>query len=89
MDSFRDQDVRAQMAKKKPQKAHQMDYFITQLSLNKYAAAAAAADVVIKSSMLLDFSFFIIIIIIYFLLELLPPIAAAAAAVEHCWNLYK
>jgi hypothetical protein len=29
MDSFRDQDVRAQMAKTKPQKAHQMDYFIT------------------------------------------------------------
>jgi hypothetical protein len=81
------QDVRAQMAKKKPQKAHQMDYFITKLSLNKHAhAAAAAAHVVIKSIMLLDFSFFIIIII-YFFLELLPPLAAAA--VEHCWNLYK
>jgi hypothetical protein len=84
------QDVRAQMAKKKSQKAHQMDYFITKLSLNKHAhaAAAAAAHVVIKSSMLLDFSFFIIIIIIiYFFLELLPPLAAAA--VEQCWNLYK
>jgi hypothetical protein len=84
------QDVRAQMAKKNSQKAHQMDYFITKLSLNKHAhaaAAAAAADVVIKSSMLLDFSFFIIII--YFFLELLPPLAAAAAAVEYCWNLYK
>jgi hypothetical protein len=77
------------MAKKKPQKAHQMDYFITKLSLNKHAHAHAhaAAHVVIKSSMLLDFSFFIIIII-YFFLELLPPLAAATA-VEHCWNLYK
>jgi hypothetical protein len=90
-DSFiHSQDVRAQMAKKKrsPRKAHQMDYFITKLSLNKHAHAAA--HVVIKSSMLLDLSFFFfIIIIIYFFLELLPPLAAAAAAVEHCWNLYK